>query len=71
MIVAKGIIWIIIWIWIKLCGSLYTCFVSRGAVTSVTAILKKVAMAMENGEYDFDGSRDAKVTIETGTRSQK
>ena len=33
---------------------------------NVTNILKKVAMAMENGEYDFDGTKDAKVTMATG-----
>ena len=35
--------------------------VSRNSCTSVLDVVKKLAVAMENGEYDFDGTKEKKV----------
>ena len=38
-------------------------FVCRQACTAVSLYMKKMATAMENGEYDFDGTQERKVSL--------
>lgn len=36
--------------------------VFRSYLTQIRELVSKVAVAMENGEYDFDGTRQSKVS---------
>lgn len=42
----------------------------RQACTAVSTCIRKVALAMENGEYDFDGTQDKQIVPPIEVRSQ-